>query len=328
MATDEYHGEKTENYDVEGLLEKKKHIEELLKHKFTKQITVMFTDLKGSTSITEAEGDLALRVLIKDQSDIIMPAIKECNGKFVKSIGDGTLSYFDSPQEALRAAVGIQRKAKEFNAYGKPKIPIQLRIGLHTGECIVEKDDIFGDVVNVACRFESQAEAGEICISEETFNNLQDKDEFCCRYFKTSQLKGKKEAFKIYKVTEVPILYKLVYLMDNGEMVEYPITGHGLTIGRGPRCDLRLAEDIVSVNHFHIWQENTSLYVKDTGSTNGTFLEGRKLKPDRPAKVSAGQTITINNIRFAIISAEQAANIKCFGKNKPGIFKKLGNLWK
>ena len=74
------------------------------------------------------------------------------------------------------------------------------RIGLHTGECILEKNDIFGDVVNTASRFEAAARPGEVLISEETYNSLSDKTEFYTRYDREVTLKGKSNPFKAFIV--------------------------------------------------------------------------------------------------------------------------------
>ena len=185
--------------DMEKMLEEKERLEAAIKEKFTKVITVMFTDLKGSTTIAENEGDLVSRTLIKDQSDIIMPAIMDNKGVFVKSIGDGTLSYFEDALNALRAAARIQKGMDTLNMSKKFKTPVLMRIGMHTGRCVVESNDIFGDVVNTASRFESSADPGGILMSEDTYNALSDKSEIYCRFARQVTLKGKKDAFNAYK---------------------------------------------------------------------------------------------------------------------------------
>ncbi|MEE8483965.1 MAG: adenylate/guanylate cyclase domain-containing protein [Nitrospinota bacterium] len=187
------------NMDLEELLEKKEKLDQLLEKKFKKVITVMFTDLKGSTAIAEREGDVAVRMLLKRHNDILFPIIKDNSGVLVKTMGDGTMSYFENTGDAVRSAVNIQKGIEEYNGREETVIPIHMRIGMHTGKGIVEKHDIFGDVVNVASRFESLAEVGEIYLSEHTYETLEDKEKIFCRFIKTSELKGKKDAFKIYK---------------------------------------------------------------------------------------------------------------------------------
>lgn len=189
----------SEPEDVEQILEQQAKLESLMKEKFTKFVTIMFTDLKGSTSIAETEGDVVSRILMKEHNELVIPTIQQHNGVFVKSIGDGTLSYFDDALDAVRAAVMIQQGMDQLNMSQKFKTPILMRIGLHSGQCIVEKHDIFGDVVNTASRFESSANPGEIFMSEDTYNALSDKSEIYCRFVKQVTLKGKKEHYNAYK---------------------------------------------------------------------------------------------------------------------------------
>jgi class 3 adenylate cyclase len=192
-------GAATGQLDLEKYLEEREKMESLFAEKFTRQLTVVFTDLKGSTAIAESQGDLVSRTLIKHHNEIVFPAIKENNGVFIKSIGDGTLSYFENAQDAVRAAVRIQKGMDQLNMSGKFKTPVLMRVGMHTGRCVVEKNDIFGDVVNTASRFESAAHAGEIYLSEDTYNALSDKAEIYCRFVEQVMLKGKKEPFNAYK---------------------------------------------------------------------------------------------------------------------------------
>lgn len=185
--------------DLEKYLEEREKLDSLFENKFTKFITVMFTDLKGSTAIAENEGDLISRMLIKQETDIVKSAIQDNKGVFVKSIGDGTLSYFENALDAVRAAARIQKDMDELNMSHKFKFPILMRIGMHSGKCVVEESDIYGDVVNTASRFESAADGGGILMSEDTYNALSDKSEIYCRFVKQVTLKGKKEPYNAYK---------------------------------------------------------------------------------------------------------------------------------
>lgn len=205
-ATDATRAEATAAYhivsgeeDIEQLLDEKAKLDALFADKFTRFITVMFTDLKGSTTIAENEGDMVSRMLIKAQNEILIPAIRENHGIFVKSIGDGSLSYFESALDAVRAAARIQKEMDALNMSHQFKFPVLMRIGMHSGKCVVEEHDIYGDVVNTASRFESAADGGGILMSEDTYNALSDKSEIYCRFVKQVTLKGKKDPFNAYK---------------------------------------------------------------------------------------------------------------------------------
>ncbi|MBI5236627.1 MAG: adenylate/guanylate cyclase domain-containing protein, partial [Deltaproteobacteria bacterium] len=118
--------------DLDSFLEKKEEMDNLFKEKFTRRVTVMFTDLKGSTSVADREGDLSSRLLIKHHNDIIFPLIGRFNGVLVKTMGDGTLSYIESAQDGVRAARDILKEIDGYNVTKKTSTPILMRVGLHT----------------------------------------------------------------------------------------------------------------------------------------------------------------------------------------------------
>lgn len=206
-----------EDVNLDTFLEERAKLDALFANKFTRFITVMFTDLKGSTTIAETEGDLVSRMLIKHQNDIVVPAIKDNHGIFVKSIGDGTLSYFENALDAVRAAVHIQQGMDALNMSKVFRFPVFMRIGMHSGKCVIEEHDIAGDVVNTASRFESAADGGGILMSEDTYNALSDKSEIYCRFVKQVTLKGKKEPYNAYKAFWNP---REIELDKQGETVE------------------------------------------------------------------------------------------------------------
>jgi class 3 adenylate cyclase len=187
-------------HDIGKLLEQRDQLERAMREKFQRVLTVMFTDLKGSTEIAEASGDIVVRGMLKVYHDLCAEAVKANGGTVVKTIGDGTLSHFTDALAACRAAAAIQRGMEQVNLSRKYKSLLLARVGLHTGECLLEKNDIFGDVVNTASRFESAARPGEILVSEDTYNALSDKTEFYTRYDREVSLKGKASPYKAYIV--------------------------------------------------------------------------------------------------------------------------------
>ena len=184
--------------DISQFLEQRDEIERAVKAKFQRVLSVMFTDLKGSTAIAESSGDIAVRAMLKRYHDLCLIAVNRHGGTLVKTIGDGSLSHFEHAAAACRAASDIQRGMEEINLAKMYKTLLLARIGIHTGECILEKHDIFGDVVNTASRFESAANPGEILVSEVTYNALADKSEFYARFDRAVTLKGKSMSFQAY----------------------------------------------------------------------------------------------------------------------------------
>ena len=123
-------------------------------------VTVMFTDVEGSTALTQRLGDARARDLLREHERMVREALKSHGGSEVKTMGDGFMASFSSATKALECAIAMQRAFEEHNESAEE--PIRVRIGLNAGEPIAEDDDLFGTAVNLAARICAQAEAGQI----------------------------------------------------------------------------------------------------------------------------------------------------------------------
>jgi class 3 adenylate cyclase/tetratricopeptide (TPR) repeat protein len=133
-----------------------------------KKIAVLFTDLVGSTNYFKVHGDQAGRAMLQEHYEIAVPVINEYGGKLVKALGDSVMASFTNPVEAFKAAIRMQQ---QFLTYGRENSKqMQVRIGLHYGNVIVEEKDIYGDVVNVASKLTNIAEGRHIYISQEVYD--------------------------------------------------------------------------------------------------------------------------------------------------------------
>ena len=117
----------------------------------SKLTAVFFTDIVGSTSITQEHGDEASQVLVNVHNSIVRAAIQAQGGWEVKHTGDGIMAGFSNPPAAVDAGVDIQRGVAHYNTT-KPDIPLRLRVGISVGEPIAEDDDLFGATVQMAAR--------------------------------------------------------------------------------------------------------------------------------------------------------------------------------
>ena len=127
--------------------------------------TILFTDVEGSTPLTERLGDAKARELLREHEGIVREALKAHGGSEVKTMGDGFMASFSSATKALECAIAIQTAFAERNESADE--PIKVRIGLNAGEPIAEDDpdgrsDLFGTTVNLAARICAHAEAGQI----------------------------------------------------------------------------------------------------------------------------------------------------------------------
>jgi class 3 adenylate cyclase len=127
-------------------------------------VTFMFTDMQGSTDLVRDLGDIKSREIFRIHEEVLTNAILENEGYVVKEQGDGFMAAFDSSRAGILSAVSVQKTLKSLREEN-PDLPIYVRIGLNTGETIIENDDYFGRAVNEAARISAQAGSGEILVS-------------------------------------------------------------------------------------------------------------------------------------------------------------------
>ena len=136
--------------------------------------TILFTDVEGSTALTERLGDARARDLLREHERMVRKALKENGGSEVKTMGDGFMASFSSATKALECAVAIQRSFADRNDSADE--PINVRIGLNAGEPIEEDADLFGTAVNEAARITSVAQGGEILVANVVRELTKGKD--------------------------------------------------------------------------------------------------------------------------------------------------------
>jgi class 3 adenylate cyclase/pimeloyl-ACP methyl ester carboxylesterase len=129
----------------------------------TGPLTILFTDVEGSTSLTQRLGDTRAREILRIHERIVREALRAHGGSEVKTMGDGFMASFPSVTRALECAIVMQRAFAEHNQSAGE--PTRVRIGLNAGEPIAEEKDLFGTAVNMAARIAAQAEGGEILVA-------------------------------------------------------------------------------------------------------------------------------------------------------------------
>ena len=152
--------------------------------------TVMFTDMVGYTALMQKDEALA-KVKRDRHREVLQTYHEQFEGRIIQYFGDGTVSIFTSALNALGCAIEIQRALKE-------PIEVPLRIGLHTGEILLEEDGIFGDAVNLASRIESFAIPDSILISDITHEAVKNQSGFSFVDMGLFTLKNVERPFRIF----------------------------------------------------------------------------------------------------------------------------------
>ena len=136
-------------------------------------VTILFSDIEDSTSMTERLGDERWIGLLRSHNAIFRDRLAAHDGIEVKNQGDGFMLVFSDPAAALRCAAEVQHALAE-RAAASPDEGIRVRMGMHTGTAIAEEGDFFGRNVILAARIAAAADGGEVLVSEEAHERTAD----------------------------------------------------------------------------------------------------------------------------------------------------------
>ncbi len=268
--------------------------------KFRRSITVMFTDIKGSTAYFEKYGDVAGMMMVHQCNDSLRQVVEKHGGRVVKTIGDAIMATFEDCKESVLASIEMQKALIEFNAPKPEQDHVFIRIGLNYGQGIVKSNDVFGDVVNVASRVESVASAEQIVISDSVYEQIKPLNMFKTFSLGRFSLKGKEGDRDLYEVewapkdknkkeTHAPVAhtimmgppkaarvaphFKLQHIKKDGTSGElYEMKEGRLSLGRS-QGDLQYATDAtLAALHARFYIENGQLLVEDLSDGKGVFV--------------------------------------------------------
>ena len=157
--------------------------------------TILFTDMEGSTGLTQRLGDARAMAVLRAHDRVVGEALERHGGSEVKHTGDGVMAAFPSVVAAIESAVQIQRRLADADDSAN----IHLRIGMSAGEPVTERDDLFGAVVQLAARLCSRAEPGSVLVSA-TVRDLAMGKGFEFQKRGRVNLKGFDEPVPVYEV--------------------------------------------------------------------------------------------------------------------------------
>ncbi|MGC1852188.1 MAG: adenylate/guanylate cyclase domain-containing protein [Solirubrobacterales bacterium] len=192
--------------------------------------TVMFTDIVASTERAAALGDARWRELLGRHDELMRAELERHRGREVKTMGDGFLATFDGPARGIRCARAIADKVRALD--------IELRAGLHTGECELIGEDIGGIAVNIGARIGALAGAGEVVVSS-TVKDLVVGSGISFGDRGTQELKGVPGEWRLFAVEEIeaPASNRLVPDKRGRRLSDRAATG---AVRRAPRLARRV----------------------------------------------------------------------------------------
>lgn len=153
---------------------------------------ILFADMTGYTALMQENEQLA-RSKRQRLKEVLEDTIARFHGKILQYYGDGSLSIFNSAIDSVHAAIDIQRQLLQ-----DPRV--DLRIGIHTGDVIIEEESIYGDGVNLASRIESLAVPGGVFVSEKVYDELRNQEHIQTRDMGYYELKNIKQPVRVFAI--------------------------------------------------------------------------------------------------------------------------------
>lgn len=185
---------------MEEIFRERARLDKLIQEQYRKKTTILFSDICGFTSYMDRRGDISGRAWIQKHHDIVLPAIEKHGGKVLAVMGDGIMASFSTELPAVKAAVAIQKGLRAYNETADPDEEIHVKIGINSGDILVDGDNILGDAVNVASRIQGKAGPDRILVAKSVYNEVRGSEEILCRAHDKVPVKGKAEPLELYRV--------------------------------------------------------------------------------------------------------------------------------
>ncbi len=255
------------------------------------ELTILFSDVVGSTRLFEVLGDIAARDKVSVCIEIMRRATEQHGGTVVKTMGDEILATFADCDAAMDAAVEMQAAISGHPDLDVEGQQISIRIGCHFGPVVLETRDVFGAAVHTANRMTSQAKAGQIIITDSIFGRLSDEWRAIARQVDVAVPRGQHGEVTIYEVlwqhgettsmlpaiatiTEQQKEFRIRLRYLGTELVLDHRERSSATLGRGQENDLVIKGNLVSRLHARIEAGKNRFMLVDQ-STNGSFVHGQ-----------------------------------------------------
>lgn len=243
----------------------------------SQNLSIMMTDIQGYTNASSSSSREEIIGLIRRHNQLMIPVITFYGGTIIKSIGDAFLCTFSSATDAVVCSIIIQLLLREYNKNQKEESKkMKLRIVINTGDVSIEKNDIYGDAVNITARMEGLEcfPGGTIGISESTYL-LMNRNEIVTDKVGPQTLKGIPDPVTVYKVpldkqklTEIPA--KLLQLVEKS-------MSKG---GSGSAAAGQGGNAVISSAQFNEWNTAVVGFLKEKnwGENIGSLLDEKKIR--------------------------------------------------
>jgi len=258
--------------------------------------TVVFADLVGSTGIFERLGDETAGRFVTQLTTALSKTFEQHNGRVVKLLGDGIFTVFQAEGDAVAACIAIQTRLEEKPVYaGGSGNPVQMQMGVESGEVVEIEGDCYGDAVNSAARLADLAGAEQILTTSRVRDALPAELREQLRSLGPMYLRGKQEVTEVFRVewdvrrdTEATVMGVSLFKPDRESVLEISAGSHTLrvqpqgeklTIGRSATASLTMNDGRVSRVHATVGWRGGHFVLEDASSFGTWVYFGNQSEP-------------------------------------------------
>ena len=254
--------------------------------------TVLFADLRGSTSLYETLGNAEATVVVTQSVALLAGVVRACGGQVVKTLGDGLMAMFDTPLAGVQAADDMHDSLDRMPA--GPALsslvqrvpPLKLQVALAHGEVVELAGDCFGDAVNVAARLLDHAGDNETLVITTVLAGLPEAERTRFRSLDRMQLRGRVEPVHVFLLEArrfgdtAPTAYGGLNPVSDPEGIRlvwldlnrvYAGPSLPVVLGRSPQATYCIDDSRVSRSHARIDWHGGTFQLTDL-SYNGTYV--------------------------------------------------------
>lgn len=249
--------------------------------------TVLFADLRGSTSLYESLGNSQAAEIVTRTIGMLSQVVRQRGGTVVKTLGDGVMAVFDRPARSLRAACEMQEAiARIMSDAHTGAASLKLRVALAHGEIVDVAGDCFGDAVNVAARLLEHAGDNEVLVTDAVHEQLGRLDRQRLRSLERLHLRGRAEPCRVFVLEtwadDAPVSTLFSDFTDTPSADCLRLTVGGVhqvytpqqtpvVLGRSPESTLCIDDTRVSRLHARIEWHGGNFHLDDQ-SSNGSYV--------------------------------------------------------
>jgi len=246
-----------------------------------KTLAILFSQISGASALYESLGNRKAIAVASKAMEGLRAAVDKYQGTVVKTVGDELIARFDTADQALQA-VGAMHASLKGHRDG-----LALKAGFTVGPVIEDKQDVFGDTVNVAARLAAMANPRQVLTTRQAVDRLSPMPRSTCRSLYTTAVKGRAEEIAVFEViwehdksttvvgdggedaAVAPVTLKLSW---RGKTWSMGGDLNSLVAGRDPAAEIVLPGDKVSRQHVRIFLRRGKFVLADQ-SANGTYVQ-------------------------------------------------------